>query len=342
MKIRRKLLLFITSVLFISLTVAGGILIHLMWTGVIGTDGGGAKIFSTDPVNILLMVGDKSDYNTDTMMLINFAPKENRACMISIQRDTKVLINGSTRKINSAFAIGGPQLTTDTISTLLGVNINYFVHIKISTFGKVIDMLGGVYYKIPVNLDYEDPSQGLIIHLKKGYQLLDGDKAEQFLRFRHPQHSWSYSQKFLQYYDGSDTKRTEHQLDFVKQLIKQKANLGYLGQFKNILNTVFEETDTNIDMNDALRLIMCAPKVNYKKIRTFRVYNVADVYSNRLYDTKAEKTYDGAEIIKKFFSAKGKFVSNTITSGVNGGSSSSTSNPSNTSTKIEEQNTPKP
>lgn len=69
-------------------------------------------------------------------------------------------------------------------------------------------------------MDYDDPTQDLHIHLKAGYQLLDGNKAEQVLRFRHNNDGTSYPSS----YGDNDIGRMRTQREFLKILMKQVAN----------------------------------------------------------------------------------------------------------------------
>lgn len=316
MKKGNKFLITITALLFLLLTAAGVFTTHYLVTGTHDE-----TVFVNNPVNILLMVGDKDDYNTDTMMVINYDPKSGRASFLSAPRDTKVIIYDKIKKLNAGKALGGPKLTTNLISDLLKVNINYYVHIKIKTFTKVIDMMGGVDYYVPVSLYYQDPSQDLHIDLKRGMQHLDGDKAEQLLRFRKPQHKWSYiSDTFIKYYDGSDAKRTERQLDFLKVFIKQKADIKYLFTYNEVIKTVFNETDTDIKMTDALKLISNIDKIDFENVKTFRIsgdYKMIDgsdyfIYDDRIYNPTIDKSKDASGIIKKYFTAVGPFINTNV------------------------------
>ena len=103
---------------------------------------------------------------------------------MSIPRDTRVLIDNKYRKINFAYPYGGIELAAGTVSELLDVNIKYYIFVDTFAFRIIVDLLGGVDIDVPVNLDYDDPTQDLHIHLKKGLQHLDGEHAEQYVRFR--------------------------------------------------------------------------------------------------------------------------------------------------------------
>jgi len=220
-------------------------------------------------INVLLLVGDKSEANTDTIMLASLDTRENTLNVLSIPRDTRVNIESSFPKINSLYAKkNGPKLLKDTINEMLGIKVDYYVYLNIKTFRKIIDMLDGVYIDVPVDMHYDDPTQDLHIHLNKGYQLLDGAKAEQYLRFRHPNDS-NYSQEMLKYYDGSDLKRINAQQNFIRELIKQKANIKYISKLDDIVKTVFDNIETDITLSEALKILKSAPSFKPEHLNTF-------------------------------------------------------------------------
>lgn len=204
-----------------------------------------------EPFNVLLLGGDKVNKNSDTMMLANFDPATGKVNVMSIPRDTKVTIENKTHKINYAFPRGGIELTVKTVSELLDVNINYYAFVDTSAFREIIDLLGGVDYNIPADMHYDDPTQNLHIHLKKGHQNLNGAKAEQFVRFRHPN---VWNKEIRKYYDGSDLKRMEAQQRFLKALAVQKLNLQYLPKLDSIIKAIFENVETNFSLSEVIKL----------------------------------------------------------------------------------------
>ncbi|MFZ5969527.1 MAG: LCP family protein [Bacillota bacterium] len=145
-------------------------------------------------VNVLIVGIDAKDAQnsgtsrTDTMMVATFDPKTKRVDIISIPRDTRVVIRGhkGKDKINHAHAYGGIDLATKAVKDLLGIQIHYYVKIDYNGLGKIVDDLGGVEVDVPMNMKYSDPyaDPPLKIDIKKGKQVLDGNKAMQFVRFR--------------------------------------------------------------------------------------------------------------------------------------------------------------
>ncbi len=268
-------------------------------------------IQSKEPFNVLLLGGDKVSNSSDTMMLANFDPETFKINIMSIPRDTRVFINNKERKINFAYASGGVDLAVQTVSELLDVNIKYYVFVDTSAFRKVIDILGGVDYYVPVNMDYDDPLQNLHIHLKKGQQTLNGSQAEQYVRFRKPN---KWTKELRQYYDGSDLKRNEAQQNFMRELMRQKLNLQYLPKLTSVIETVFENVTTNFTLNEIVKMTGYVSKFKVDNVNfipmpgtTYDVspwYYICDVSATReimAESFKCDDSYISADSDKKAF-----------------------------------------
>jgi len=264
-------------------------------------------VIGKDPVNFLVLVGDKAEANTDTMLLVNFNPSTDKLSILSIPRDTKVNVPGlKIPKVNSLYARkDGERLLVETVSSLLDVNIKYYVYFNISTFRKIIDLLGGVEINVPVNMDYDDPTQNLHIHLKKGKQRLDGKKAEQFLRFRHPNAN-GYTKEMKKYYDGSDIKRIEAQQYFLKELIRQKANILYLPKLNDIINVVYDNLETNIGINEVTKLAKSITNFSVDNVKMYTLPGSSVMYDDIWYFIY--KKSEAESFLKENFSAMGTFA----------------------------------
>jgi len=239
-------------------------------------------------------------------VLANYNPSTAKVNLLSIPRDTKVLIRNSIQKVNSAYAYGRAKLFVNTISNLLQVNIQYYVCIDISVVRTIVDKLDGVDFNVPIDMNYTDRSQGLYINLKKGMQHLDGNKAEQLLRFRKPGNG-VYTNMNL--YNGSDLKRIETQLKFLKAIIEQKANLYYISKANDILDDVFSKLDTNMTFNDILKLASNADKLNSDSISAFKLSGDAKtqygasyfIFNNSIINIDSSKIEASDNIIKNYF-----------------------------------------
>ncbi|WP_010250180.1 LCP family protein [Acetivibrio cellulolyticus] len=246
-----------------------------------------------ESINVLVLGGDKVAKNTDTMMLVNFNPVTAKINILSIPRDTKVRINKKTAKINAAYPGGGGERAIECVSDLLGVDIKYYVFIDTSTFKKTIDILGGVDYYVPEDMNYDDPFQNLHIHLEKGQQHLDGKEAEQYMRYRKGNHS-----KVTKNYDGSDLKRIDAQQNFIRELIRQKANMFNITKINDILNVVFSNIDTNVEMSEVIKLSKNVGKVNADDINMQKLTGHSVEEKGWYYEIDKEKAQ---EIVDQYF-----------------------------------------
>ncbi len=267
-----------------------------------------------EPMNFFLLVGDKSSGNTDSMMVANYNPEKNQISIVTIPRDTKVkLKNNILPKINSAYGAGGrnhegARYASEIVSNLTGININYYVHINISAIKKITDMLGGVYFDVPVDMKYDDPSQNLHINLQKGHQLLNGDKVEQLLRFRKP-NGERYTKELKEFYDGSDIKRTEMQMKFIKEFIKQKLKVQNIPKLNPVLNYAFENIITNMTLSDALKMTSGLISISPDNFNSFRLDGEDKVinkvwyylYNGNMINIETKESLSSAEIVENYF-----------------------------------------
>ncbi|MCD5407250.1 MAG: LCP family protein [Desulfotomaculum sp.] len=147
------------------------------------------EIVIEERLNFLLLGMDarpcEKTTRTDTIIFVSIDPKENRIAVMSIPRDTRVKIPGhGSDKINAVNVYGGPELVSQTVSDLLGVPVDHYVLTNFDGFKDIVDAVGGVDFYVAQDMYYYGPADNTLIDLKKGQQLLDGDKALQFIRFR--------------------------------------------------------------------------------------------------------------------------------------------------------------
>ena len=134
---------------------------------------------------ILVLGKDKASGLFDVVMLVSFDTKDASACVMQIPRDTYAeYTQKSYKKINAAPRTLGEDGFCEFLSESLGVNITGYISFELDAFGKAVDLIGGVEMTLPRALDYNDPEQGLYIHLPAGKQVLDGEKAQMLVRFR--------------------------------------------------------------------------------------------------------------------------------------------------------------
>lgn len=100
-------------------------------------------------VNILLVGQDRRWNETvsrsDALVLLTFNKKTNVMYMTSFLRDTYVQIPGyPDNRINAAYALGGMNLTEETVRLNFGVPVDGTVSVDFFRFPEIVDMLGGL------------------------------------------------------------------------------------------------------------------------------------------------------------------------------------------------------
>jgi LCP family protein required for cell wall assembly len=178
-----------------------------------GLDGADAAGFGADVVG-----GQRSD----TMMLLHIDPKQTKAAIVSVPRDLYVPIANTnySDRVNTAFAVGGPDQLVATLQKTLGVTINHYVQVDFVGFKDIVETVGGVTIYLPYPV--RDSGSGLDFG-KSGCFNLTGQQALSWVRSRKIEFlingTWQE--------DGrSDLGRIERQQDFIRRMMKKALSSG--------------------------------------------------------------------------------------------------------------------
>ena len=207
------------------------------------------EIGRKESVFTVLIVGADDTSNTDTIMVAALDAKNNKIDVMSIPRDTQVNVRRPVKKINAAWAHGGKgekgmdQLRAE-IKTLIGFVPDAYVLVELKGFVRLVDAIDGVWFDVPRNMNYRDPDQRLYINLQKGYQLLDGEKAVQLVRWRQDNRGGGYRM--------GDTDRVAMQHEFLKAVAKQTLTLGNLFKIGEFIDIANDNLETDLDLGSML------------------------------------------------------------------------------------------
>lgn len=212
-------------------------------------------------------------------MVCSYNPKTQRASMLSIPRDTfigknKQKANGFD-KLNSVYSKEGPEEATELVEDITGMNIKYYVVVNNQVVIDLINTIGGVYFDVPIDMNYDDPTQNLHIHLESGYQKLDGDHAEQLLRFRHNNNGTSYPSE----YGDNDYGRMKTQREFMMETAKQTLKLKNVTKIKTIMTTIFQNIETNLTLDDVFPYVPWAVSFDTANISSNQVAGESKQYN---------------------------------------------------------------
>ncbi len=233
--------------------------------------GGGSK---KSYVNVMLLGVDKGGSRTDVMILAHLDMINNSINMLQIPRDTYVADNGrSDRKINSGWGYNKEKTVFSEVYKVTGVEVDKYVLVDTSQFRNIIDAIGGVEFDVPINMNYDDPVQDLHIHLEKGLQKLDGDKAEQFVRFRKNNNGTGYAM--------GDVERLGAQQGFIKAAIKQLFSVTNALKMPKIISMFSSMIQTNMSNSEMISYAPYIFKVDHDSINIMTLEGVPE-YRNKI------------------------------------------------------------
>jgi LCP family protein required for cell wall assembly len=197
---------------------------------------------SSNIVTVLVLAVDGSEhrtlgvYRSDIITVVRMNLETNKVKVLNIPRDTYsyIPVEKKKDKITHAYAYGsiknnGAQASIDAVNEFLGRDtIDYYFVTTLDPVAEIVDSLGGI--KVDVDTRIVHP-YGRDITIEKGTQVLDGEKAVIYLRWR--------------YTSGGDIDRIKRFQYFLSTVYKQiKEN----NQIMDLVNIIYKEKD-NLQMN---------------------------------------------------------------------------------------------
>ncbi|WP_066090211.1 LCP family protein [Anaerotignum neopropionicum] len=223
-------------------------------------------------LNVAVFGVDKDGTRTDVIFVVHYDSAAQSISLVSLPRDTRVSLADKVKenikaegrsysqvtKLNSVHAYSGNKIgcqnTVLQIEDLLGIKIDHYVKIDLEAFRAIVDAIGGVDMYVPQDMykDMRDTGDPLI-NLKEGDQHLDGEKAEQLVRFRG--------------YAEGDVGRIEVQQIFLKALAdKVLSTETILKNLPDLISVMYKYIETDVSLPDALKYVNYIDKVDMSKI----------------------------------------------------------------------------
>lgn len=230
---------------------------------------------------------------SDTMIYVRYHLDTGKASMMSIPRDTynnnKYCIG---HKMNAIYLGKNIEPLIQEVESMLDVSIDYYAVFDTKAVREIVDALGGVEVNVPFRMEYEDWTQELYIDLQPGLQVLNGEQAEGFVRWRH-------NNDYTVQYKNADIDRTKTQQEFLKALIKTALQPKNILKANEIMDIGFRNIKTNATLKDALKYFDAAMKIDMNSISNYTMPGrpqYIDGISYYLGDTK-----EAQKIIKENF-----------------------------------------
>ncbi|MBR4570863.1 MAG: LCP family protein [Candidatus Riflebacteria bacterium] len=193
-------------------------------------------------INILVMGIDSVEgtHRSDTIFVLGVNPSKKKIMMLSIPRDTRVIIEEKGRKINEILPRYGEPTLRAILEELLKIKITRKVEIGFESFISVIDAIGGVDINIEKPMHYDDNWGNLHIHFNPGMNHLNGQDALRYVRFRKDA--------------MADLGRIKRQQDFVKAVIKKLFSPATIVRLPSIIESAFKHIKTDFTLQEILTL----------------------------------------------------------------------------------------
>ena len=221
------------------------------WGEGIRPRGGDGERKSQDYYTVLILGRDTGGGgNTDTILLASYDVTGQKATIMSIPRDTMVNIPYDIKKINAVYNYYGQgekgiQHLYKEIAQLVGFEPDFQVVVEWDAVGEIVDAIGGVWFDVPLDMNYEDPYQDLSIHQAKGYRLLSGDDAMQVLRYR-------YDNDKKHGYAEGDVGRIKTQQAFLKAMAEQVLQPKNMTKAGPLIEAFNNNVETDLSFQNIL------------------------------------------------------------------------------------------
>ena len=209
---------------------------------------------------------------SDTMLIIHLSKSRDRAYIISLPRDSlvvipehvsssdkKTIIPDRQGKLNSAFSYGGAPLLIETVERATSIKIDHYVEVSFAGFAGIVDALGGI--EVCTKVDIDDPKSHLV--LSAGVHTLDGIEALKYVRTRD--------------FDGrGDIGRMQRQQQFMSAVLNKATSSGTLlnpFKVKNFINASLASVklDSGLAPDDLLTLAKQMKNLSSGNVRTLTV-----------------------------------------------------------------------
>lgn len=209
-----------------------------------------------DILNVLILGLDSREQvcRSDTIMLLTLNNKTGSINIISIPRDMRVQIPGhGLDKINHAYAYGEVALSQAAVEDFLDIHIDHYITTDFDGFVNIVDALGGIDLEVEKKMTYRGID--VEIRLQPGLQHLDGEKALEYVRWRSDAEA--------------DLGRVRRQQKFLKTLLQEIIAYKNILKFPRLLPELAENVKTDLELNQALKLVNKLKSVEIEEINTF-------------------------------------------------------------------------
>lgn len=195
---------------------------------------------------------DLTRARADSIHIAAVDPLIRKGTIVGLPRDSYVNVPGhGQRKINSALALGGPELLVRTVRELTGLPISYYAVTAFEGIVNIVNELRGVDINVPYRMN--DRYSGA--RFEPGWHHMDGNQVLAFTRARHG-------------VPGGDFGRSENQGRVILHALeKLRAETSDESGIRRWLGVLYKHARLDMSMNDAARLGVLARQIVPSSLR---------------------------------------------------------------------------
>ena len=218
--------------------------------------------------SILLAGTDADGGRTDTMMLLYLDRDAGEMNLLSLPRDTYTSMDISVPKLNAAYGVGGGgkkgmETLLDYTEECIGYRPDGYILVDLDGFSRLVDLMGGVRFNVPMDMQYDDPAQDLHIDLQAGEQKLNGREAMWVVRYRSG-------------YAMADLDRVQVQRDFIRAALDQWLSVRNIWKAPAAAGLVTANTTTNLSLRELSWIARTAKAIGTGNMRADTLPGEAD------------------------------------------------------------------
>ena len=215
-------------------------------------------------------IGPRTEHLTDTIMMIRLDRDARKAAVLSFPRDLWVHVNGSLRRINTAFQHNDPKPLVDTIYNEFGIETDHFIGVDFCAFMRLVDAVGGI--TVPLPYPVRDLTNTGLDVTQAGCHTFAGDEALAYVRSRYLQYqneagAWVKD-------PSSDLGRIARQQDFVRRVLSAaKHKLLSPSVLRGLYDSYKDDLviDDHLTINDMVQLSDVLRDVDTATLRTYQI-----------------------------------------------------------------------
>ncbi len=195
---------------------------------------------------------------SDSIMILSVNKETKQLKLISVMRDSVVMVNGKAAKINSAYSKGGAELAIRTLNESFGLDITDYATVNFVGMAELIDVVGGVEAEVTqgeINdtlhgVNFQITEQSNMLGIKPEYvktpglQTLNGIQAVSWARIRYQPTAAG---------ERDDYGRTARQRHVINQLF-QKAKEMSVFEYPKFIKTMIPYVETSLDEKEIVSL----------------------------------------------------------------------------------------